>query len=194
MCAETHLTVTNDAQYFHWEGYGLELHIKKNSLPKDTEKITIRIMASIAGDYVTPEYYKRVSPVFWFRCYPMCKLEKQVTLKIQHCAVLECACDLTFARADCSQKKRPHTFELLKGGQFSNQSPYGILELHGFSGIAAYLKHLILGSRRYFAQLFYLNRLTVSTVQEIHLAVTWHTSTHITVSFHTNYNDVIDTF
>ena len=198
MCAETHVTVTNDAQSFTWEGYGLKLHIKEKSLPKDTEKITIYIKASITGDYDIHEDYERVSPVFWFRCDPVCKLEKEVTLEIQHCAMLECACDLTFARADCSQKERPYTFELLIGGEFSNQSHYGKLELCGFSGIVAFLKHCIWGSRRwYFAHLFYPKIQTDSITQEIHLAVTWDTLTHITVSFHNIKllnNDVIDTF
>ena len=180
ICAETQIVIVrNDAQYFEWKGYGLKLHIEEKSLPKDIEQMTIYIMVSITGHYDTPEGYQRVSPVFWFVCDPMCKFE--ITLEMQHCVVPEHASDLMFARADCSQKKLPYNFELLKGGQFSVQSSYGRLELNKFSAIATFVRqlcHTISNwfNMQYCAYMFYLQG------QKVDIVVTWNTDAHLSVS------------
>ena len=164
----------------------MKLHIKENSLPVGTDQITIYIKASIAGHYDPPESYQQVSPIFWFLCEPICKLEKEVILELQHCATPESTSDLSFARAVCSQKDLPYSFKLLNdGGQFSNQGPYGLLRLSKFSGIGTFLKRLVRGNelrRWYFACLYYpISSDPIS--QEIHVVVTWNTPAHVTVSF-----------
>ena len=178
MCGETCITVTNSIQYFEWERFGLKVHIEKNSLPADIEQMTVNIKASISGHYESPEGYDRVSAVFWFQCEPNIELKKQVTVEIQHCAMLEHTSELSFARAMCTQEKLPYTFKLLKGGQFSNQSSYGVLSLNRFSGIAAFSKKSASAKRKYRASLFHL---TKEPNHEVHVLVTWDSDPHLEV-------------
>ena len=162
----------------------MKLNFKENSLPIGTDQITIYIKASIVGHYNPPESYQQVSPIFWFLCEPICKLEKEVIFEMQHCGKPDNNSDLTFARADCSQKDLPYTFKLLNGGQFSSKGPYGTLQLRSFSGIGIFLKRLVGGnklSRLYFACLYYPISSDASS-REIHVVVTWNTPTHVTVS------------
>ena len=172
------MTVTNSAQRFEWERFGLRVHVKENSLPGDIEKMTIIIKASIAGHYEPPEEYDRASAVFWFQCEPNVKLEKHVAVEMQHCALLEHTFDLSFAWAICTQEKLPYTFQLLHGGKFSKQSSYGVLNLNRFSGIAAFFKKLTSVKRNYYASLFHL---TKESNHEVHIVVTWNTNAHLEV-------------
>ena len=172
------MTVTNGAQFFEWERFGIRVRVEENSLPGDIEQMTINIKASIAGHYESPEDYDRVSAVFWFQCEPNIELEKKVTLEMQHCAILKHTSDLSFARAVCTQEKLPYTFQLLKGGEFSNQSSYGVLSLSRFSGIAAFFKKLTSVRRNYYASLFHL---TKESNHEVHIVVTWNTNAHLEV-------------
>ena len=182
MCGETCIKLTNSTQFFEWERFGLKIHIEENSLPADIEQMTVNIKASISGHYESPEDYERVSAVFWFQCEPNIELKKQVTVEIQHCAMSEHMSELSFARAMCTQEKLPYTFKLLDGGQFSNQSSYGVLSLNRFSGIAAFIKKLaslfISVKRNYYASLFHL---TKESHHEVHILVTWNTDAHLQV-------------
>ncbi len=175
VCGETCIAVTNSKQYFEWEKFGLNIHIEENSLPADTEQITVTIKASIAGHYESPEDYDRASAVFWFKCEPNIKFEKQITVEVQHCAMLEHTSDLSFARAVCTQENLPYTFKLLEGGEFSNKSSYGVLRLSKFSGIAAFFKKFTSARRNYSASLF---RVTKESNHEVHIVVMWNTKTH----------------
>ena len=47
MVQETKVVVTNSAQIFHWEGYGLKLEIPQNSLHEKKKRPTISIKASL---------------------------------------------------------------------------------------------------------------------------------------------------
>ena len=162
----------------------MNLHIQENSLPVGTEKVTLNILASITGDYQSPQGYQRVSPVFWFLCDT--DFEKEVTVEIQHCAgpdLTQPVSDLKFAKAVCSQKKLPYTFDLMDD-KFSCKGSYGVLSLKSFSGIAAFFRNLIWG-RDYFTCLYYPLSQDPNS-QQIDLVVTWNTETHLTVSYYDN--------
>ena len=178
MCGETCITVTNSTQFFEWERFGLKVHVEENSLPTDIEQMTVNIKASISGHYESPEGYERVSAVFWFQCEPNIELKKQVTVEIQHCAMSEHTPELSFARAVCTQEKLPYTFTLLKDGQFSNQSAYGVLNLSRFSAIAAFIKKLMSVKRIYYASLFHQ---TKESGHEIYVVVTQNIAAHLDV-------------
>ena len=181
MCEETAIVVSNSSQSFDWEKYGLKLHIKEGSLPADTKQIIIRIKASLAGQYQSPDDYQRVSAVFWFQCEPPCNLEREAVVEIQHCGPPENTPDLRFARAVCTQEHLPYTFKLVDGGQFSSQSSYGTLELNRFSAVAVFLKKLLSRKRRYYTSLFYLTNKQY-TCQQVDILLTWNTSAHLNVS------------
>ena len=70
ICAETTVMVTSNQQNFYWNGYGLKLYIPEGSLPANMEYCTIKIMASLAGQYEFPENSHLVSAVYWLRCEP----------------------------------------------------------------------------------------------------------------------------
>lgn len=169
--------VTNNQQSFYWKGYGLKLYIPEGSLPAGVEQCTIKIMASLAGQYKFPEDSHLVSAMFWLRCEPSVKFTKLLSLEIQHCAKAEDVSRLSFVRAVCTQEELPYTFKRLNPVS-SSSSSYGFIRLQRFSGLAITQE----GSqdREYIAKLFYLNP-NISTY-EIHLVVTWNVEAHLTVS------------
>ena len=174
---ETQLTITNSRQTFVWKGYGLKLNIPPHALPDNTQSCTITIKASLSGQYQLPRNTELVSPVFWLKCYPMCKFRTPLTLEIQHCAPLTNTSHLFIARALCTQPNLPYEFKLLRGGIFSTYSSYGVIDLNHFSGVCAVQEGS--GGRRYWSSVFYMGP---HKNQKIHFAVTWHSDAHITVS------------
>ena len=179
VCAETTKVVTNDQLSFYWEGYGLRLNIPKGSLPKGVEQCTIKIMASLSGQYEFPEESHLVSGVFWLQCEPRVKFTKLLSLEIQHCAKAEDVFKLNFVRAVCTQEELPYKFKLLNQ-VISSRSSYGLTRLQHFSGVAITQE----GSqdRGYVAKLFYRNRSISKNYYDIHFVVTWDLDLHHTVS------------
>ena len=131
---ETILTVTNEAQDFHWAGYGLILHIPPASLPIGVERSSIEIKASLAGQYDFPSHSTLVSAVYWMRS-PLV-FSKPVVLEIQHCAKRAEVSSLSFVVAKCSQKHLPYQFKPLQGGVFNSSTNHGKITLSHFSGLA----------------------------------------------------------
>lgn len=179
VCEETCITITKAEKMFKWEGFGLILHVQQNSLPRDIEQVKLKIAASIAGQYEFPTNTHLVSAVYWFRCEPRCKFEKQITVELQNCAKSENASKLSFVRAICTQEQLPYTFNRLGGGRFTSTSSYGILKLNGFSGISVVQEES--EEKEYYASLFYLTPKNNIT-REIHFVVTFNTEVHLTVS------------
>ena len=171
--------MTNSSQSFHWEGYGLKLHIPPGSLPKSVENCTITIKASLSGQYQFPPDTELVSPVFWLMCEPRMRFNVPLTLEIEHCAPLENCLHLSMTRALCSQKDLPYLFRfLLEGtGTFTKYSTYGSIALGGFSGVGVVQERS--EERRYWSNVFYMGP---PNSRDIHFTVTWHTDAHITVS------------
>ena len=117
--------VTQSAQLFHWEGYGLKLLIPPQALPHPINSCTITIKTSFSGQYQFPTDTELVSPVFWLMCEPKCKFKVPLSLHIQHCAPPENSHRLFMARALCTQKELPYLFRKLHGSIFSKHSSYG---------------------------------------------------------------------
>ena len=183
VCGEMTVVVySSHNQQITWPGYGLRLNIPKGCLPAGMEQCTINIKASLAGQYEFPENSNLVSAVFWLRCEDMREFVRPITVEIQHCAKLS---KLNFVRAVCSQNKLPYTFKQLPGGNFTNHSSYGVIELNSFSGVAVTQE----GSedREYCSQLFYLGQ---PDRCKIHYVVTWNTEAHLTVSLSMYYATV----
>ena len=179
VCGETTVVITNDLRNFIWEGYGLKLHIPKGCLPAGTEQCTINIKASLTGQYEFPENSHLVSAVFWFHCEV--KFTKKITLEINHCAESVDCSKLTFVRAVHSQEQLPYTFTVL-GGDFTDHSSYGVIELNSFCGVGAVDQGS--ANRRYCGNLLYKEIKVAATryVVEIYFIVLWDTEAHNNVS------------
>ena len=182
VCGEMTVVVHSSRyQQITWEGFGLRLHIDEDSLPAGMEQCTLKIMASLAGQYELPEKSCLVSAVFWLRCEPMCKFTKPVTVEIQHCAKSENVGKLKFVRAVCSQKQLPYTFKELRGGDFNRHSSYGVIQVNSFSGLAVSQKGS--NDRRYLANVLSKTKgHHIPVVLDIFFVVIWNTSAHRTVS------------
>ena len=183
MSASTTVVVTAKKQPFTWKEYGLKLHIPDECLPVNVNQCKITIMVSIAGQYDFPENCHPMSAIFWLHCEPVCNFIKSVTLEMDHCAKRENTSKLHFMRAICSQKQLPYTFRKLKGGAFNQHASYGVVELHGFSGIGVVQEDSAGIEREYCAMLFYLGKTILS--YEIHFVVTWDTKAHLSVCLNT---------
>jgi hypothetical protein len=190
MCGQTTLVITNYAEKFVWEKYRLKLCIRENSLPKGVEKCTVSIGASIAGLYQFPENFHLVSAIFWFRCEPVCKFTKCITVEIEHCAKLENSTKLSFMRAKCTQKRLPYTLEKI-GGHFVSDRHFGSVELNGFSGVGIAQeeiqnKHQDSSpcQREYGTRIYHHHKNVLSF--RIDFVVMWNTTAHLTVSLSFN--------
>ena len=182
MIGEASVRVTNQSQNFHWVGYGLKLHIPEKALPTHLEECKLLIKVGISGQFALPENTSLVSAVYWLDSEPRCTFSKHLTVQIQHCALSSQTSRLNFAVAKCSQSPLPYTFKILKGGEFSNQSTYGCIELQQFSLITL-LKRILLGGEnvRYRASLYYLRRGVAQ--RDIHFVITRDQETHATVCY-----------
>ena len=174
---EITLEVTNSPQLFNWKEYGLKLNIPEQSLPSNVNSCKITITVSFFGMYQFPEDTELVSPLFWLRCEPHCKLAYPWHLEIEHCAPQKNTQYLCMARAASSQKSLPYTFKELQGGIFSEFYSYGSIDFSSFGGVGVFQKWS--KERRYWFILFYM---TETFTKDIHFAITWNDSAHIKVS------------
>ena len=186
MCGKTLLTITNDADKFNLEGYGLTVHVQENSLPQGTEKTELIVAASTTGQYEFPANSNLVSSVYWYGCVPNCNFEKQLMLEIQHCAKSENTSKLRFVTAASSLKQLPYTFEPLEGGQFTSRGAYMYGSLHCSirtltrtpCGLAIVQDRS--EEKKYYARLFYLSQSSLH--KEMNFVITLGTDAHLTVS------------
>ena len=181
---ETSVLITSKAQTFHWEGYGLKLLVPPGALPPGMKQCELLIKVAISGQLTLPRNTCLVSAVYWFHSEPQCEFSQPLTLEIQHCATSSRTSRLNFAK--CSHTSLPYNFDILEGGDFS-QDAYGRIQLHGFSLIAV-LKGLpwltwLFGpdDLKYHAMVYYLRK--GENRREIHFVVTNDLETHATVRF-----------
>ena len=131
---ETSILVTNQAQSFRWEGYGLKLHVPEGILPQGSEYCRLFIKVSLSGKFKLPQNTSLVSAVYWIDSEPRCKFsEPGIRMEIQHCSKSHQS--LSFVRAKCSQEVLPYEFNTMKEGQFSSPDCYGSIQLLHFSVI-----------------------------------------------------------
>ena len=182
MIAEASVVITNQAQTFHWAGYGLKLHVPQGALPASLDECRFLIKVGISGHFALPQNTSLVSAVYWLDSEPRCKFSQPLTLEIQHCAMSSQTSRLSFALARCSQKNLPYTFEILDGGEFSSLSTYGCIQLQHFS-LVTLVKRWIMGedSVRYCARLYYLRKGV--NLREIHFVITKDQEAHVTVCY-----------
>ena len=182
---EISVLITSKAQTFHWEDYGLKFHIPPGALPPGMKQCELLIKVGISGQFILPKNTSLVSAVYWLHSEPRCEFSQPLTLEIQHCATSSQTSRLRFAK--CSDTSLPYNFDILEGGDFS-QDAYGRIQLHGFSLIIV-LKRLLqpftwlfgVDDLKYHARVYYLWR--GENRKEIHFVITKDLQAHAMVCF-----------
>ena len=172
---EISVLITNQPQTFHWEDYGLKLHIPQEALPAYLKQCEFIIRVGLSGELALPENSSLVSAVYWLHSEPRCEFSQPLTLEIQHCATSSQTSRLSFAR--CSPTSLPYKFEILEGGDFS-QDAYGCIQLHSFCIIIVLKRSLTrlfswffgADDMKYHARVYYLWR--GENQREIHFVIT----------------------
>ena len=158
---------------YYWEEHGLRLHIPAHALETNTPSLTMKIQASLSGQFELPDDLELVSGVYWIS-FPAKSLVQPVTLELQHCARLESAeqtC-LTFVTSQCNQETLPYQFEPLPGGVFTTSSDYGAVQLYHFSGVAvARKKRRRSAAKQYVALTYYKQTRSIRTTWEMHFTM-----------------------
>ena len=183
---EISVLITSQAQTFYWEDYGLKLHIPQEALPACLKQCELIIRVGLSGELALPQNSSLVSAVYWLHSEPWCEFSQPLTLEIQHCATSSQMSRLSFAR--CSPTGLPYKFDILEGGDFS-QDAYGHIQLCSFSLIIV-LKRLstqlfswFFGAddMKYHARVYYLWR--GENQREIHFVITKDLPAHAKVCF-----------
>ena len=156
---------------YYWAGHGLRLHIPVNALETNTPPLTMKIQASLSGQFELPDDMELVSGVYWIS-FPSKSLVQPVTLELQHCARLEQneQTRLTFVTSKCNQETLPYNFKPLDGGGFSSKSDYGIVQIKHFSGIAV-ASGTESVSKKYLALTYYQQARPPRTTWEMHFTI-----------------------
>ena len=176
---ETSILVTNQAQAFHWVGYGLKLHIPQGVLPAGLEECRLLIKVGLSGQFEFLMKTSLVSAVYWVDSEPRCKFSQPITVEMQHCVKPTHTSELSFVHAKCSQRHLPYTFKAVEGGVFSSESAYGCVELHHFSLLGEVFKGILSGVQQYYASIYYLD--VRENQKEIHFVITKNLEAHATV-------------
>ena len=176
---KTEVVYYSEPKPVHWEEFGLKLYFPKDSLPLGMEQCTVKIKASLAGQYRFPDDSHPVSAVFWLRCEAkrVFEFNRPVTVEIQHCAKSDNMSKLNFAKALCSQPQLPYNFNHVPEGSFNNQSSYGVIKMHSFSGMV--ITQTGTTDKEYCSKIFYFDG---PSQTEVHFVMTWNTKAHLTVS------------
>ena len=176
--AETSVQVTNQAQTFCWEGYGLKLHVPQGALPDGLEKCRLFLKVGLSGQFSLPQNTSLVSAVYWVDSKPQCKFLQLLTLEIQHCVKPTHTSKLSFVQPKCSQMHPPYEFKAVEG-VFTNDSAYGCMQLERFSQVGVVCNKPV-SDPMYCAHLYYLKR--AKNQINIHFVITWNAEAHTTVS------------
>ena len=148
----TSFLITNQAQTFHWAGYGLKLHIPQGSLPTGLEECRLYIKVGLSGEFEFPKDTSLVSAVYWIDSEPQRRFYKPIKMELQHCSTSNQSSELSIVQAKCSQEFLPYTFTPMKEGEFKLSS-YGSIHLSHFSLFAVTGK-----MPQYCAGLYYISR------------------------------------
>ena len=122
---------------YFWEDHGLRLYIPADALDASTPTLTMKIQASLSGQFKLPDDMELVSGVYWIS-FPSEELKQPITLELQHCAHLEQTeqTRLYFVTSKSNQETLTYNFEPLDGGVFSSKNDYGSIQIKHFCGIA----------------------------------------------------------
>ena len=158
--AEETVLLTNEEQHIDWEGYGLRLHIHKDSLPEGCNELPLKRAVKIVKNYKLPmENCILVSAVYSFsHNLGERNLRQHATLEMQHCVAMDSNLPLSIVK--CDYTTPPFQFRILPGGNFETNG-YGRINVDTFSfyAVITWINSLIdlFSNVRFSAILYYTN-------------------------------------
>ena len=172
---EMKVIVTNEGNDYEWEDYGLKLHFPQNALPTGFTELHLEIAVSRASSYKSQdESGVLVSTIYCFsHNLGERKLQKAVTLEMQHCAIADYNTQLCVVQSDGVSP--PQKFHVFQGGNFSSMSGYASIELTHFCSFSVYLRWYLaslIQTVKSCAALYYTNK--KSTSFQFHLYIVPH--------------------
>ena len=189
--AEETVILTNEEQHIDWEGYGLRLHIHKDSLPEGCSELPLKRAVKIVKNYKLPmENCILVSAVYSFsHNLGERNLRQHATLEMQHCVVS--GSNLPLSIVKCDYTTPPYQFRILPGGHFETDG-YGRIKVDTFSfyAIIMWINSLIdlFSNVRFSAILYYTN---IRSCQfDFNLYITKHLDALLKVCLLFNAHDI----
>ena len=184
MLAETSVTITNEEQSFEWKGYGLRLYIPQDSLPAGHTHCNIKIRVAVSGQFQFPDDSRPVSAVYWLSSGLDEEFSRHLTFEIQHCARRGTVGELEVVTANTTSHSLPFQFQHLKGGVFSQFSPYGSIQLRHFSLWSiicnTFMSLFVSPPQTYYCRIYYTEK--KSWRCKAHLVITQNLDCYIQVS------------
>ena len=128
----------NEAQEFHWKGFGFKLHVPMSALKSGVRDCTIHVKAFLPNNYLElPQNTQFVSAIYHISMSSPNTLRKAVDIEIEHCCKLvEANQEMPWFVTSTSALWESPSFSYIDGGNFSNENTYGRIVLHHFSWFA----------------------------------------------------------
>ena len=120
-----------EAVSFIWKDHGFKLHLPENALPPDVTECSVRVRASLSGQFQFPDDAELVSGIYSIRSSH--SFTQSVTVEIEHFSTTDTpeeAEELSFVVSTGDQL--PSQFRPLKNGIFPVHSRYGAIEVPHF--------------------------------------------------------------
>ena len=119
---------------FYCPAHDITISIPPAASPSDVSNFAISMHAYVEGPFKIPDDIEPCMPVVWLGVYPPFKFDKQVTLKIPHCAVIEDEGDLCLLRAAEVPASSVYEFSEQLEADFSGDY-YAVVNLDHFCAV-----------------------------------------------------------
>ena len=119
-------------QVFDWEQFGFKMQFQQGTLHQSVT-CEVAVAALVGGTFQFPQDTQLVSATYAISFAD--KLLQPVILEIQHCVLLKSKEQfkyLSFMIAQMDESAPPYKFQLVKGGKFNIDNPYGTITRQKF--------------------------------------------------------------
>ena len=127
---------SDELQTLEWKNQGLKVHVPPGTLPDSEDTCDIHVALCFTGNFILPQDHTLVSAIYYIQ--PTMKLNKPVTLEIEHCCSIETENDARSVvpiHAKSSSRKPPYVFQPLESITVTLGSSWGNFEVSEFSWI-----------------------------------------------------------
>ena len=125
---------SDELQTLEWKNQGLKVHVPPGALPDSEDTCDIHMALCFTGNFILPQDHTLVSAIYYIQ--PTMKLNKPVTLEIEHCCSIETENDARSVvpiHAKSSSRKPPYVFQPLESITVTLGSSWGNFEVSEFS-------------------------------------------------------------
>ena len=119
---------------FYCPAHDITISIPPAASPSDVSNFAISMHAYVEGPFKIPNDIEPCMPVVWLVVYPPFKFDKQVTLRIPHCAVIEDEGDFCLLRAAEVPASSVYEFSEQLEADFSDDY-YAVVNLDHFCAV-----------------------------------------------------------